>query len=124
MACFEVRHLFDLFEEWDWLVEQAASVKIVDFSDELLIDSWCLHDISDEAAEEGGRCVRCSNHKHETFRLHFIDCDWTTIGVLGGEYVVQKVTSLRGFGVFESLFEELVSELGILSTRHEKKFHK
>ena len=120
MACFKVRHLFDLLEEWNWLVEQATSVEIVDFSNELLVDSWCLHDVSDEATEESSCGVRCSNHEHKAFCLHFIDRDWATIGILGGEYVVKKVTSLRGFGVFKSLFEKLVSKLRWLSLRNQK----
>ncbi len=82
MACFEIRHLFDLLEEWDGLSEQAPLVEIIDLSNELLVDSWCLHDISNEAAEEGGRCVGCGNHEYKAFCFHFIDRDWSSVGIL------------------------------------------
>ena len=115
MPGFEIRHLFDLLEEWDGLSEQAPLVEIIDLSNELLIDPWCLHDISNEPAEEGGRCVGCGNHEHKAFCFHLIDRDWSSVGILGGEDVVKEITSMVGFGVFESLFEEFVSELRLVS---------
>ena len=81
-----------------------------------------LHDISDKAAEEGGRRVRCSNHEHKAFCLHFIDRDWSTIGILGGWYIVTEVTSLISFRILESLFEKLVSKLRWLSIQTPSSF--
>lgn len=74
-----------------------------------------LHDIPDKAAEEGGRRVRSCNHEHNAFCLHFIDRDWSTIGILGGWYFVTEVTSLISFRILEPLFEKVVSKLRWLS---------
>ena len=115
MARFEIGHLFDLFEERDRLVEQAASVKVVDFGCKFLVDAGCLDDVADEAAEEGGGRVGGGDHEDEAFCFDFVDGDRGAVGVFGGEDVVEEVASLGGFGVFEALFEKLVSELSLLS---------
>ena len=79
----EIWHIVSLIESRDGREEFALLFEGIDFTNEVTVDTRVLAHVINKGADEGGGCIRGSDHKDEAFRFHLFDRDEGAVCIFG-----------------------------------------